>query len=212
MAKTTPQMKFWQGTFGKEYTERNTYGPEELDRYYQKTLGITLTAMNRYLLKDLRIGSVLEVGCNIGMKLNHLQRMGYENLYGIELQLQAVERAKQRAKNIKIVQGSAFDIPFKDKFFDLVFTNGVLIHIDPEDLKDAMGEIHRCSKKYISGLEYFSEQSEQVPYHEKKNRLWRNNFPALYQQYFPGLKLLRSEKYYYRGSRTLCDVAFIFQK
>ena len=36
------------------------------------------------------------------------------------------------------MRASALDIPFKDGFFELVFTIGVLIHIPPKDLLVAM--------------------------------------------------------------------------
>ena len=40
----------------------------------------------------------------------------------------AVEKGKENTKGINIIQGSAFDLPYKDNYFDLVCTNGVLIH------------------------------------------------------------------------------------
>ena len=212
MAKITPQMKLWISDFGRGYTGRNTYGPAALDRFYKKLWGTSLTEMNRHLLGKLKIGSVLEVGCNIGMKLNHLQKQGYKNLYGIELQWDAVERAKRAAKNINIIQGSAFDIPFKENYFDLVFTNGVLIHIHPKDLEAAMREIYRCSKKYISGLEYFSETLEEVPYHQEKHALWKNDFAGLFRKRFPSLKLLKEKKYYHLDGTGACDSAYLFKK
>ena len=171
MVKITPQMKLWMGDFGKNYTGRNTYTPSALDAFYKKLWGSSLTEMNRDLYSGLKLDRILEVGCNIGMKLNHLQRQGYENLYGIELQWDAVERAKRRSKLINIIQGSGFDIPFKDDYFDLVYTNGVLIHIHPDDLPAVMREMVRCSKRYISGLEYFSEKQEEITYHGKKHAL-----------------------------------------
>ena len=74
--------------------------------------------------------------------------MGFTNLYGIELQGYAVELSKSRTHNINIIQGSAFDIPFKNEYFDLVFTSGLLIHIHPSNIREAMNEIYRCTKKF----------------------------------------------------------------
>jgi len=56
---------------------------------------------------------------------------GINNLYGIELQQYAIEKAKALTKRINIIHGVADDIPFKDGYFDMVFTSGVLIHIHP---------------------------------------------------------------------------------
>jgi len=67
---------------------------------------------------------ILEVGCNVGNQLRMLQRMGFNNLYGIELQQYAIEKAKALTKRINIIHGVADDIPFKDGYFDMVFTSG----------------------------------------------------------------------------------------
>ncbi len=168
--------------------------------------------MYRSLYRGLQIRRTLEVGCNIGIQLNHLQHLGFEKLYGVEIQEDAVERSKRHTRHIHIIQGSAFDIPFKDAYFDLVFTNGVLIHIHPKDLKAAMSEIVRCSRKYISGFEYFSDKQQEIPYRGKKGALWKADFPKLYQQLFPSLKLLSCTKYPYLHRPDLCDVSFLFQK
>jgi len=92
---------------------------------------------------------VLEVGCNVGNQLLLLKEMGYTNLWGIELQDYAVEIARKRTSGINIVKGSAFDIPYKDAFFDLVFTSGVLIHIPPDHINKVLDEIYRCTNRYI---------------------------------------------------------------
>ena len=40
--------------------------------------------------------------------------MGFTDLYGIELQKYAVEKAKANTEYINIIQDSPFDIPYKD--------------------------------------------------------------------------------------------------
>src|SRR3989339_1912388 len=107
--KRTTQQNFWLSNFGKKYTERNIAGPKELDKIYIDRYGLSRSAMNDQFLKNLALEDILEVGCNVGDMLNLLQTQGYNNLFGIEIQEYAVERAKQLTKNINIIQGSAFD-------------------------------------------------------------------------------------------------------
>ncbi|MFH1583272.1 MAG: methyltransferase domain-containing protein, partial [Candidatus Falkowbacteria bacterium] len=114
------QEKFWSSKFGEDYTKRNIYDPKSLDKLYKNQFGVTKSEMNKEFLGNLKINNVLEVGCNIGNQLNFLQKNKYKNLYGIEILDYAVEEAKNLTKNINIIQGSAFDIPFKDNYFDLV--------------------------------------------------------------------------------------------
>ena len=137
----TEQAAFWRSKFGDEYTDRNIYSTEELDEFYKKTYNVTATDMYQESLRGLSISSCLEVGSNVGNQLKLLQKLGYQNLYGVEINAYAVQKAKELTKNINIIEGSAFDIPFKDGYFDLVFTAGVLIHIHPDDLRRVMKEI-----------------------------------------------------------------------
>ena len=91
----------------------------------KRKYGKTRTEFNEKFLEGTdRSASILEVGSNIGLQLLCLQRMGFNNLYGIELQNYAIELAKSRTRYINIIEGSIFDIPYKDGFFDIVFTTG----------------------------------------------------------------------------------------
>lgn len=207
------QEEIWDGEFGKEYTERNIYSPQELNEENTKQYGISRTGMNEeflseYIEKNVRI---LEIGCNVGNQLRFLQEMGYKNLYGIELQPYAVERAKELTKGINIIQASGDDIPFKDEYFDIVFTSGVLIHIAPENLPKVMKEMTRCSKKYIWGFEYYSDVFSEINYRENKNAMWKGNYAEEYARNCPELKIMKQKKYkYIENSNT--DSMFLLSK
>ncbi len=211
MTKQTIQEKFWSSNFGQEYIDRNTFSPKQLDDFYTRNFGISRSRLNKNFLGNLGINNILEVGCNIGVQLNILQGQGFKNLYGIEIFPKAVELAKTNTKNINIIQGSAFDLPFKDNYFDLVFTSGVLIHINPKDIKKIMKEICRTSRKYIWGFEYFSPQTQAITYRGHKNRLWKGNFAKMYLDEFIDLKLIKEKKYKYLNSDNV-DSAFLLKK
>lgn len=173
----TKQIEFWSGNFGKEYTDRNPQNLEEWDNLYLSQYGILKTEMNEEFLGNLDKSSrILEIGCNIGLQLLGLQRQGFSNLYGIELQNYAVEKAKSITQAINIIQGSGLDIPFKDNYFDLVMTNGVLIHIAPKELPTVMKEMVRVTRKYIFGFEYFAEELIEIPYRGNQGFLWKGNY------------------------------------
>lgn len=209
---STPQEEFWAKEFGEEYTERNLYStPELLDNFYKGFLGVTRSGMNKEFLDSIEINNMLEVGCNIGNQLNMLQSQGYKNLYGIDIQSNAVEKAKQLTKGINIVEGSIFDIPFKDNYFDVVYTAGVLIHISPNDIEKAMREIYRTSKKYIWGYEYFSEDYKAIDYRGNNDRLWKGNFSKMFMELYPDLALIKEKKYpYVEGDNE--DVMYLLKK
>jgi pseudaminic acid biosynthesis-associated methylase len=205
-------MDFWKGDFGKKYTGRNACSAKALDEECKKNFGRTKTSLDKEFLKGIDKNiKILEVGCNVAQQLRHLQIAGFKNLYGIELQWDAVERAKLYTKHMNIIQGSAFDLPFKDGYFDLVFTSGVLIHIAPKDLLSAMKEIYRCTNKYIWGLEYYADKLTEINYRGHKGFLWKQDFAKLYLKKFNGLKLLKEKRLKYADNDNI-DTMFLLKK
>jgi len=210
--KETEQIKKWSGEFGKDYTNRNLLNPEELDACYLKNFGVTRTELNKEFLSSIDSNSrILEVGSNVGNQLSTLQKTGFSNLWGIEVSDYAVELSKKRTKGINLIRASALDIPFKDGFFDLVFTSGVLIHIHPQDLPNVIDEIYRVSNKYIWCYEYFSEACEEVKYRDNDELLWKNNFSRLFLERKPDLQLIREKKVKYKDNDNV-DCMFMLEK
>jgi pseudaminic acid biosynthesis-associated methylase len=211
----TPQIEFWSGDFGREYTDRSTFTPESWDDFYRFHYGHTKLEMNADALKDLpKDARILEVGCNIGLQLLGFQRMGFTQLYGIELQLYAVEKSKSITTGIQIIQGSGFDLPFKDGFFDLVCTNGVLIHIAPDDHHAFMSEIVRCSRRFVMGYEYHAPELTKISYRGHDGFLWKTDFAKRYTSLFPELTAVyeRVYPYIHQQESGNQDSVFVLEK
>jgi len=212
MTKTTEQMGEWAGRFGEEYTDRNALSFADMEALYRENYGVTRTELNERFLKGIdRSVRVLEVGSNVGNQLLCLQRMGFSNLYGIELQSYAVELSKSRTRHINIIEGSAFDLPYKNGYFDLVFTSGVLIHISPADIPLATREIHRCAKDHIWGFEYYADKYTEIIYRGHRNLLWKANFAGMYLDQFGDLELIKEERLKYLNSNNV-DSMFLLRK
>jgi len=207
------QEKKWTESFGVEYTERNTWEPDYINKHYRKEYGISREEMNFRFLGGLNLfdKKILEVGCNVGNQLNLLQSMGYKNLYGIEIQPHAIEKAKNNTNGINIIYGSGSDIPFKDKYFDMVFTSGVLIHIAPENLSSVIKEIYRCSNKYIWGFEYYNASHIEIKYRGNENLLWKGDFSKAYKENCTDLVLTKEEFFKYTSNDNE-DVMFLLKK
>ena len=208
----TEQIRTWIGDFGREYTDRNTYTAAELDQFYRQTYGTTRTEINERFLKDLpKEVRTLEVGCNMGTQLLILREMGFSNLFGIEIQSYALGRAKERIPGAVLTQASAFAIPYPDRYFDIVFTSGVLIHIAPTDLPNALSEIHRCASAWIWGFEYYAPVTTEIAYRGYQALLWKNDFARAYLRHFGDLELVREERFPYLGSNNV-DTAFLLRR
>lgn len=206
-SQETEQVRTWTGGFGREYTDRNAYAPAELDELYRRNYGINRTEINRRFLEAIpRDARILEVGCNMGNQLLLLSQMGFTNLYGIEIQDYALDRAKERLAGAILTQASASGIPYADQFFDLVFTSGVLIHIAPADLPAAFGEIHRCAKRWIWGFEYYAPETTEVKYRGHESLLWKTDYARCYLRQFDDLELVREERLRYLNNDNVDSV------
>ena len=208
----TIQAQVWAGEFGRAYTDRNTLDVEELNVLWYGNYGITRREMNRIFLEDIpKDASFLEVGCNVGNQLLQLQELGYTNLSGVEIQSYAAEIAKSRVQNVAIRQGSALALPHEDDSFDVVFTSGVLIHIAPEDLPQAIEEIHRCAKTYIWGSEYYADGIKQVNYRGHEKLLWKMDYAREYLGRFKDMELVREWYLPYLENQNV-DTMFLLRK
>lgn len=209
----TPQMQTWSGEFGKTYTERNRFASyEEYDRLYVERFGMHRSELSAIHLDQVpRDSRILEVGCNIGNQLISLGHDGFASLYGVELQHDAVVAVHQERPELNVVQGSAFDIPFKDGFFDLVFTNNVLIHIAPEDLPKVMDEMVRVSRDYLWGSEYFAPEITEVPYRGHSSLLWKADYGQLFLDRFPELELVNWCELEYQDGSELVDKMYLLR-
>src|SRR3989344_2294007 len=192
MKKTleTTQIKFWKSKFGDEYLSRHEI---DFDDMYRNTWGISRTELNLKFLSRLnRDSRILEVGCSSGKQLELLRKIGFKNLWGIDINATALTQAKQ-IPDTNIVYGSVLDIPFKDGYFDIVFTSCVLIHIHPHDLPHAIDEIYHVSRRYICGFEYYSPSCTPLKYRGYNQKLWKNDFASLFLARFPQLKLIKTQ-------------------
>jgi len=171
----------WYGDFGIRYTLRNKIIPEKLVPFYKR------------ILKDIEVEKILEVGCNRGHNLTAISYCGQYDLYGIDINPYSILVARDN-KEINFTVGNISDILYKDNYFDLVMLVGVLIHINPDKLKEAIAEVLRVSNKYFLMMEYNYdfEEFERIPYRENVG-LWRGNFKKLVMDNFSVRLLLEGE-------------------
>lgn len=158
------QLQEWKGSFGRDYTDRNVV--DWTDRYH----GF------RELLDGLVVGSVLEIGCNRGHNLDALHELGV-NAYGVEPGDYA--RGIAQSRGLDVIAGDIYNIPAAGHSVDLVFTSGVLIHVPPERLTEAIDELARTSRRYLLAIEYHSDTDEEITYQGMDGMLWRRNYTAL---------------------------------
>ncbi|HZR22195.1 MAG TPA: pseudaminic acid biosynthesis-associated methylase [Vicinamibacterales bacterium] len=190
---TDPQanpLRQWQGSFGASYIERNR-ATADVTAEATAVFGRILDAAG----VRRQIGSVLEVGANVGINL-----IGLRAALGEAVSLHALEpnaaacaalRTNADVRLAEVIEADASRIPAADGSFDLVFTNGVLIHIPPDALPQAMREIVRVSRRYVLCSEYFSHAPVEIPYRGESGLLWKRDFGKAYLETCPNLRVVQ---------------------
>ncbi len=162
------QLEKWIGDFGNEYTKRNLLS-ESLVKKRAGTL--------KQIIEPLKPLGIIEVGCNLGLNLAALSTfVPFPNfICGVEPN----ERARRAVElgGMKVFPDCGQDLRFMDEFADLVFTVGVLIHCQIEEVQKIVGEMRRVSRKYLLFMEYFNKTDEEVEYQGLKGMLWKRNWP-----------------------------------
>lgn len=182
--KTTKQLQEWSSQFGYDYMERNDLADWKIE------LGVEAF---RRMIGGRELGSILEVGSNIGLNLVYIDTLfqGKVDLHAVEPNKKAFERLQGNKINLAASWNcDGFNIPLPDASVDLVFTNGVLIHVAPEDLGRIIDEIVRVSRKYVLCSEYFSHEPEEKPYHGQSGLLFKRDFGSFYLDRHPSLKII----------------------
>lgn len=174
------QLDSWKGDFGKAYTDRNHIDWRERVPAF------------RQMLADINPSHVLEVGCNRGHNLAALREVlgPAAEIAGIEPNPYALEIARSTGAT-RVLQGDIYHLPFEDGAFDLVLTAGVLIHIPLAMLDTALGELHRCSRRFLLAIEYAAAEETTIPYRGRDDLLWKRDFLKHYRNQFPSLRVAR---------------------
>jgi len=130
-----------------DYFERKYGGYPDSGRYRvraEKIISLTQTTSI----------TVLDVGCAYGYTVRELRKIGVE-----AVGLDPSRYAGQKAKTICgwYVRASATHLPFKDKCFDVCYSEGTLEHI-PEPLVDqVLKELERVSKLRILAISWVDD-------------------------------------------------------
>lgn len=128
--------------FYKSEKEIKDFYEAEVERWgylYSQLHRARFVASLDFIKPHVKEGKVLDVGCGDGFLLSKI--LGGEK-YGIDISEKRVKQASQFAKEVK--QASIYNIPYPDKFFDVVICTEVLEHIP--NVEKGMYEVRRVLK------------------------------------------------------------------
>jgi pseudaminic acid biosynthesis-associated methylase len=169
----------WSEEFGDAYVDRNRQAAAGREPFW------------RWLHEHHPFASVLEVGCNLGGNLHWLaQLIPPRRVFGVDVNARALREARAALPDVNVLFSPAHELPFRDGAFELTFTTTVLIHQAPDAVPGVMGEIVRCSSRYVLCGEYRADELVEVPYRGQRGALYKRDWGALYASLFPDLRLV----------------------
>ena len=118
---------------------------------------VAKSMVDNYKLKNC--SKILDIGCGKGYLLyDFLKIIPDLDIYGLDISKYAIDNSKKEVTS-KLTLGSANELPWPDKFFDLVISINTLHCLKSYDLFKALKEIERVSKthKYICVESYRNE-------------------------------------------------------
>jgi RimJ/RimL family protein N-acetyltransferase/ubiquinone/menaquinone biosynthesis C-methylase UbiE len=134
--------EFWKNIKG--YHETNTSHGEEQRIFLAK------------MLLENNVESVLELGCNSGGNLLHISKvLPNIKLVGLDICENAIKYGVEVEKNpAQMIVGSIYDLDrFEDNSFDVVFTRGVMMHVNHEKIRGVLKNMARIAKRYVINIE-----------------------------------------------------------
>ncbi len=175
MAFNSNQEEIWAKTYAEDYIRKNSN--------FDNILGSQ--AWKIMLEKTNAISNYLECGCNIGRNVNQI-KLAYPNLEPsiIEISEPAFKFITSQHVFKKAFNGAILDSHFDNPSFDLVFTIGVLIHINPEQLLANMKKMYDYSKRYVLIGEYFNRTPTSIEYQGQPDKLFKRDFGKLFIENF----------------------------
>lgn len=176
----TDQENFWATEFGNDYLNRNEG---------EKLISSNLALFSKILKSCPTVSSIAELGCNIGLNLIALNRINKEfQLRGYEINSAASNLAR-KSNVAEILNTTILDKVDILQKFELTFTKGVLIHINPTELPFVYQNLYDLSIRYIMVCEYYNPTPVSINYRGHNDRLFKRDFAGEMIQRF-NLKLV----------------------
>ncbi len=172
MTNRSEQERFWTEKYAKEYIKKNSQ--------FDNTLGIEAWRKMLSNVKD-QVRNYLECGSNIGRNIGQLSILIPSAKPSIiEISEPAFNYASVQYNLEYAFKGAILESSFEIDSFDLVFTIGVLIHINPDQLLANMEKMYRYSRRFVLFGEYFNRTPTSIVYQGETNKLFKRDFGKLF--------------------------------
>lgn len=120
---------------------------QNTDKYVESTAGMTPPSeFGRFieLIKD-GDGPILDAGCAFGRDTAAFKEHGFE-VVGIDLSDGLLEQAHRLHPDLSFQKMDVRQLDFPDNYFAGIWCHAVLLHLNDQDIEEALKEFHRVLK------------------------------------------------------------------
>lgn len=166
----------WYEVYLKDIAKKGNLENYVDDKIKNKKILINL------IKKYAKENKLIESGSGTGVLSTYMASLKYD-VTGIDIDKDILNLSKKIAKNYNsknkptFKNKSIFKLDYKENYFDVSFSNGVLEHFNDEQIIDTLKQQMKIAKIVIFGIptKYFNQ--EEAMYGDeryKNNKFWRN--------------------------------------
>ena len=160
-------LEMWAGEFGNDYLKRNQVQWQMRLSFWSKMIARTGAR------------SYFEMGANAGWNLSAIRAIDRcATVHGNDINTAACEQAQKAG--LHVVNLLDFNAACPGKY-EMTFTAGVLIHVEPEHLTEVMQALADKSYRWVLAIEYAADQEEQIEYRGHTEKCWKRPYGKLYK-------------------------------
>ncbi|GIU69565.1 MAG: hypothetical protein KatS3mg002_0801 [Candidatus Woesearchaeota archaeon] len=175
-------MKDMEKSWKKQYEKRAKLNIPDYEKSFwneegqKQLLEVTLYLISK--IKDAK--TILDVGCGPGLYCEILKQKGYE-VTGVDYSKNIIEYARKNYPHLKFIVADGYNLPFKDKQFDIVISIGALQCLVEHE--KFIKELIRVSSKAVIISTLLKKKKSKNPMRTLREQLKNDPFPC--REYHP---------------------------
>ena len=154
--------------FEEQYFEDPNFNPglkggDEVSGYgYYPGYFPVIQAQLAALVELTEAATLLDAGCGKGALAEYARTCLLLDAVGSDISAYATRMARRREGGDKTVRAACDHLPFADEAFDLVWSNGVLQYLTPEEARGSLAEIGRVTRvaAFVSNIAAAAQQED----------------------------------------------------
>jgi SAM-dependent methyltransferase len=148
----------------------NIYQVEETHWWYMARRDIIFDWVKR-MLSNYKTPRVLDIGCGTGFNIRHLRQIGYQQVDGLDISLDALAYCKSRQLN-SLLFASAENLPIQPFAYDVILGLDIVEHIEND--RQVLSEMFRALKPdgalivFVPAYQFLWSFQDEISHHQRR--------------------------------------------